>query len=362
MNFFRWRRLSWGVRVLSVVLLAFAEKGLLPGQAAPPAAQGDHRITLDVVVTDKAGTPIRGLTANDFTVLDNKDPQKLLDFRSVEAKGPTADAVHVVIVVDMINTGFQVVARERSQLSAFLKENGGEMPNPTSIAVMAETGLKVARGSSRDGNALQLAFTKTDSELRSVGRDAGFYGAGERLDKSLDQLRQLASYEAQQPGRKMILFLSPGWPLFPMAGDQADLKQRTQVFNELVRFTNGLRESDIALYTLDPYELGATDPFEYQQFLKPVTQARDAQYGHLGLQVLSVNSGGQVLVSGRDVTGELNRAIRDGAVSYELSFEAAAGERANEHHALQVKVNRPDAVVRTTKGYYAQSPVPAESH
>lgn len=290
-------------------------------------------------------------------MLDNKQPQKLLSFRAVEAKGDSADAAHVLIVVDMINTGFGVVAREREELSEFLKSNGGELQNPTALAVLAESGLKLGGGWTRDGSTLQAAFGKQSGELRTVGRDAGIYGAAERLEMSLNQLAQLAGYEAAQPGRKVILFISPGWPMLYVAGDQSDLKQRTWVFNQVVRLTNGFLDGNITLYVIDPFDLGRTDPFYYQAYLKGVAFPKDAEYPNLALQVLAVHSGGQVLVSGRDVTGELKTAIRDASASYELTFAAAPGDRVEEYHALQVKVDKPDAVVRTTAGYYARANV-----
>jgi hypothetical protein len=141
--------------------------------------------------------------------------------------------------------------------------------------------------------------------------------------------------------------------MLPAAGDQEDLVQRNWVFNTIVEMTNGLREANITLYALNPFELGRTDPFYYQGYLKPVALAKNAEYPNLALQVFAAHSGGQVLVAGRDIKGELNTAIRDASTSYELTFEGAPGDRPNEYHALQVQVDKPDVKVRTTAGYYA---------
>jgi VWFA-related protein len=356
----RWNQAAFAVRVLlglmtvSVALAQTAAKPPvdLPGQAA----NADPRsVTINVAVTDKAGEHIRGLAASDFTVFDNKQALKLTGFRALDNKGPAAEPVHIVIIVDMINTGFDAVARERVELEQFLKEDGGKLANPTSLAVFAESGLKAEKGSTNDGAALLAAFNKTGSELRTVGRSAGFYGAAERLQMSLSQLQQLSAYEAKQPGRKMFLFISPGWPMLARAGDESDFKQRTWVFNTLVRLTDGLREGRITVYTLDPFHLGRTDPFFYQAYLKPVAAAKNAEYPNLALQVLSEHSGGKVLVEGRDIAGELNTAVRDANASYELTFAAAPGDRADEYHALQVQVDKPGVVVRTSAGYYAHT-------
>jgi len=318
-------------------------------------------ISINVVVSDKLGHPVAGLEEGDFTLLDNKQPQKLVRFRALENK---ASPVHVIIMVDMINTGFDAVARERQELEQFLKEDGGELANPTSIGVFADSGLKVGTGSTRDGNALLAAFNKTQSELRIIGRGTGFYGAADMLEMSLSQLGQLAAYEATQPGRKLILVISPGWPLLPRAGDEADMKQRTWVFNSIVQFTNGLREANIALYCLDPFDLGRTNPFYYQGYLKGIPAAKNAEYADLALQVLAEHSGGEVIINGRDITGALNTAVRDASASYELTFEAAPGDRPNEYHALQVQVAKPNVKVRTTSGYYARTPeqMPVNAH
>lgn len=324
-----------------------------PGQPNPNA--DPHSITIDVSVMDKAGEHIRGLSTSDFTLLDNKQPVKFTGFRVLDTKASPADPVHIVIVVDTINTGFEAVAREREELEQFLKEDGGRLAHPTSIAIFADSGIKVEQGSTSDGAALLAALNKLGPELRIVGRNTGFYGAAERLEMSLNQLAQLAAFEAKQPGKKMILFISPGWPIFARAGNEADLKQRTWVFDTLVRLTNGLREANITLYTLDPFELGRTDPFYYQSFLKPVPTVKNAEYPNLALQVLSEHSGGKVLVQGRDITGELNAAVRDANASYELTFSAAPGDRADEYHALQVQVDKPGAVIHTSAGYYAHT-------
>ncbi len=318
---------------------------------APPA--DSNRISIDVVVSDKLGHPVRGLKAGDFTLLDNKAPQKLLSFRALDAETAHADPTSVVVVLDMINGNFSTVARERQDLSRFLKQDGGELANPTTVAIFADRGVKMQQGFTRDGNALDAALSKEQSGLRTVNNSSGFYGAVERLELSLGQLSQLVAYESTLPGRKLILVIGPGWNLFSFAGDQSDMKQRTGVFNSVVQLTNGLREGHIALYCLDPFDLGRTDPFYYQGFLKGVAAPKDAQYPDLALQVLAEHSGGSVIINGRDILGELNTAVRDAAASYELTFESAPSDRPDEYHALEVKVDQPNVTVHTTTSYYA---------
>lgn len=311
-------------------------------------------ITINVQVSDRGGHPVPGLLESDFTLLDNKQPQKLLGFRPVDANTLKIDPAHVIIVVDMINADVLTVAREREEVGRFLKQNGGELANPTTIGVMADSGVKIGPRSTQNGNSLQTAFAQTRSEIRELGRDTGIYGAVERMQRSLQQLNQLLDYEGQQPGRKLLLLVSPGWPLLSVAGEQADMQQRSWVFNRLVHLTNLLREANITLYCIDPHDLGRTNPFEYRGYLKSVTSAKDATYPDISLQVLATHSGGEAMINGRDISGNLEEAVHDASPSYELMFAPAPGDRANEFHALEVRVDKPGLQVRTTTGYYAR--------
>ena len=188
------------------------------------------------------------------------------------------------------------------------------------IAVITDTGLKVQQGSSRDGNAMFANLNGTESELRIIGRSQGFYGAADGFERSLGQLSQLAAIEAKQPGRKLVLFISPGWPMLSWAGLDADLKERAWIFNSIVQLTNGLREARVTLYALDPFNLGRSNPFFYQNYLKGITKVSQAEYPDLSLQVLSEHTGGLVIVNGFDIKGEIDTALRDATGYYTLSF------------------------------------------
>jgi VWFA-related protein len=343
---------------LAMLLLSAAAAQVQGPVQAPPAPTAavppvdPHRISIDVEVTDKSGHVIGGLKPEDFTLLDNKQPTSILDFREIDARD-SSEPVHVIIVIDMINTGFDAVAREREQLGEFLKQDGGRLAHPTTLAMLTEKGIKMQQSSTLDGNVLLASLNGANSELRMVGRSAGFWGAADRLNWSLDQLTQLTAYEAGQPGRKLALFISPGWPMLAWAGVDATDKQRKWVFNAIVGLTNGLREADMTLYSLDPFQLGRTDPFYYQNFLKPVASQNKAEFGNLGLQVLAQHSGGLVQVMGMDILGELNTAMRDASACYRLTFAAPPADRRNEYHELRLQVDKPGAQVRTTAGYYA---------
>jgi len=337
-----------------------AQSANSPAHASPFLADngssaGPHRVSIDIEVTDKPGHHISGLRAQDFTLFDNKRASNILDFREVDSRNSTADPVHVVIVIDMINTGFDVVAREREQLGEFFKQDGGRLAHPTSIAILTEKGIQIEKASTTDGNSLLASLNDSKSGLRMIGNSAGFYGAVDRMNWSLSQLSELAAYEATQPGRKLAFFISPGWPMFAWAGIDPTDKELNWTFNSIVELSNGLREAHLILYAIDPFELGRTNPFYYQSYLKGVPTANKAEYGDLALQVLAVQSGGTVQVTGMDIKGEINNVVRDTNAYYTLSFDVPPADRTNEFHDVHLQVDRPDTVVRTTTAYYANT-------
>jgi VWFA-related protein len=330
----------------------------LARQNAVPAAQtpgmSDDRITLDVVVRDKAGKPVSGMQQQDFTILDNKQPQKILSF---DAATSGSSPVEIVLVVDSVNTSFTNVAYERTQIQKFLGRDGGRLAQPLSLAFFSDAGLVVPTVSSRDGNALIVALNQNATGLRSIRRSQGFYGASDRSQLSLDAIRELAEFAKSKPGRKIVIWVSPGWPMLSGANVQLTAREQQRIFDSIVAISTELRQSGITLYSVDP--LGTSDSVGYQtsnykQFLKGVRSPSQVYFGDLALQVLAYQSGGLVLNSNNDISSEIESCIREANAYYVLSFGASPADGPDEYHALQVKIDHPGLKAQTRSGYYAQ--------
>ena len=329
------------------------------------AQTADRNITLDVVVSDKAGKPVSGLQEQEFTLLDNKQPQKILSFRAIEGVTATPDPpVEVILLTDEVNTSFQNVARERYQIEKFLGQNGGQLAWPVSLVFFSDSGTKMGTAATRDGKTLIAALNANQNVLRTSRRSQGFYGADDRLQLSLRALQQLTEYERTRPGRKLLVWISPGWAYLSGPNVQLSSKDQQGIFNTVVGLANGLRQARITLFSVDP--LGTADAVGvrttyYESFLKGVKKADKVQIGNLSLQVLADQSGGLVLNGSNDAAGEIAKCVADASAYYELAFAGLPGDGPNEYHALEVKVDKPGLKTRTHYGYYAQ-PEPVRPH
>jgi len=205
-----------------------------PNGLAAPAT--NRQITLDVQVTDKSGAPIRGLQEQDFTLLDDKQPQNILSFHAVdgETAATTEVPAEIVLVVDAVNASPQTVGYERQEVKKFLLRDGGRLAHPVSLVVFADGGAKIQNGSSRDGNALAALYDQYETGLRSITRSQGFYGAVERFDLSLKTLMSFAADEKTRPGRKLMIWISPGWPLLTEPNIDVSRKEGREIFGSIV--------------------------------------------------------------------------------------------------------------------------------
>jgi VWFA-related protein len=335
-----------------------------PPAPVPPLAERhptpqpgpDRLITLDVVVTDKAGNPVTGLQHQEFILLDDKQPQTIVSFRAADGSQVDDPPQQVIFLIDAVNSSYRGVDLQRQQLEKYLRENTGPLPVPMSVVFLNDTSTQVQPTPTRDGNVILSALDQNKQGLRTVTRSQGFYGAVDRLQISLKALEELIAHEATQPGRKLMVWLSPGWPLLSGPAVQLSEKDQQMIFQTIVRLSGTMREARLTLYSVDP--LGIDDPlgrsFYYETFVKGVGSANKVQDGDLGLQVLAAQSGGQVLSRNNDVAKSIANCTADAKAFYTISFNAPRADHPNEYHSLQVKVDKPKLTARTRTGYYAQ--------
>ncbi|HEY3990366.1 MAG TPA: VWA domain-containing protein [Acidobacteriaceae bacterium] len=328
----------------------------------PPPNPGvsEGKIKLDVLVTDGSGNAIAGLQQGDFTLLDNKKPQPILSFRAVDGitgNGTAADPpVEIILLIDMANNLLHNVAYERYQIDKFLKQNGGKLAQPVSLMVLSDLGVKAQPQPSVDGNWLAAGLDRLETSIHTIPV-AGGYDAIERMDLSLRALRRIAATEGQKPGRKMLIWIGPGWPMLENPSYIDSEKVRRNRFSAIVELTRQLREARMTLYSIDAIDPGSPAQLRsdyYKNFLKGVKSASQAESGALSVPVFAVHTGGRVYHSSGDLTTLLNGCVAEAKAYYIVGFDPPAAEHVDEYHELAVRLDKPGMTAHTNTGYYAE--------
>jgi VWFA-related protein len=356
------------VKKFVCVFFAALAAGLLPAAAQqspasapqPSASASSPGIRLDVVVDGKSGQPVTNLHQQDFTILDNKSPRPITSFKVVTA---AEEPVSVFLFLDAVNTPYELVASMRNATESFLKKNEGALADPTAIAVLTDDGVQLPKTFSTNGMALSDDLEHRQIGLRQITRSTQ-WSAAERLKISITALHQLTTVAARLPGRKIILWISPGFPLISGPRVYLTSKEEQQIFGDAVYFSGELRQHDITLYNINP--VGTSESLfsanYYENFVKGIVRPEDAQLADLSIQVLSAQSGGLTMVSDNDVADMIRKCIADAHSWYELSIDPPPPDKPNEYHRIEVKLAQPGLIARTRTGYYSNPTAVAPSH
>jgi len=330
-----------------------------PKPAAPQSVViAAGRLRLDVTVTDAGGKPVPGLGPQDFKVLDNNAARRILTFRSYDGISVKPEPpVEVILVIDTANLPFQQVAFVRDEVAKFLGENGGRLAEPVSIMLLSDAGLRVQPRPSTDGRALLGVLNEVKGSIHTINAAQGSEGDLERFQLSVRQLSTIAENEALKPGRKLLIWVGPGWPMLDSNKYMFSEKDQKRYFDSIVELSTKLREGRVVVDSVAPAAstmvsgLGTT---LYQDFLKAVRTARQADSGNLALKVLATQSGGLVLGPDNDLAGQIDRCVAEANAFYTLTFDPGYAATPNEYHDLKVELDQTGLTARTRTGYYNQ--------
>jgi VWFA-related protein len=344
--------------IIALVAAPLAPPLISSAQLSPPnvpplgAPSSSRSIKLDVVVNAKSGAPVTNLGRQDFTILVNKSPRPITSFRVLT---PHEEPAEVIIFLDAVNTPYELVAAMRNATEKFLKSNGGALSHPTSIAVLTESGVQFQNDFSTDGMALSDDLEHRQIGLRLIPK-ASQWSDSDRLKICITALHQLALFASSLPGRKIILWVSPGFPLISGPA-YASLTQKAEqeIFGDVTYFSSALRQNNITLYDINPFGTSQMmlSANYYQNFVKGVARYEDAQLADLSIQVLSAQTGGLDLVSNNDIPGQIAKCLLDADSWYEITFDPPSADKPNDYHRIEVKLAQPGLVARTRTGYYS---------
>jgi VWFA-related protein len=255
------------MRLTTPLLLLFAIA--LPTLAQTPAGtikSQSEMVLVPVVVADKSGKHIGGLTRDDFSIFESGKERPLAVFEEVLAQPVVvrpppstgtefsnqlgADAVKrsTILVLDALNTGFLDQSFAREELLKFLstRVEGNE---PMALLVLDARGLRVIHGFTTSPRVLVSALKKISGtispedkwmselsvadiasrDLESQGLESFISGSAqvhnsflqrENISTTLQALQHLSESFAGVPGRKSLIWITAGFP-FAVGGDGA---------------------------------------------------------------------------------------------------------------------------------------------
>jgi VWFA-related protein len=358
-----------------------------PAQTNPnaPALKVTSRVVqVNVIVQDKNGQPVTGLTRDDFTILDQGQTQTIASFAEqtnrVTAAMASASAANTfsnraqerygappnvsVILIDSLNMldNYGEVSRSnmsmaRAQVVKFLAKVQPQdrvalyflsnkiyilhdFTNNTAELLRAMDIISHLQMDQPNATpAMDFALNAPNSRMMDPGWAREGISRGTEVDKtnrvkqSAAALEAIAKHLAGIPGRKNLIWISGCFPflIYTIVGP---LSFDSQI-SEAARV---LSDANVAVYAVDARGLtvGKPDP----QTVNTMT-------------VLADRTGGRVLHNTNDLSGAIRTAIDDSRVSYVLSYYPDHNKWNGDFREIKVKVNRPGVEVRARRGYFA---------
>jgi len=159
------------------------------------------------------------------------------------------------------------------------------------------------------------------------------------------------------PGRKILVMLSDG---FYLGGNSS-----SQIY-DLRRITDAATRAGVIIYSIDARGLvasppggDASDPGSIDlenPGVRERIESRAIEAKRDGMYSLAHDTGGKAFFNNNDLSLGLQRVLDDNEIYYVLAYEPPESRRDGRFHKIDVKIaGRPDLIVRTRKGYLAET-------
>ena len=287
--------------------------------AVPVLAQQTFKAGVDlvhfsVVVTDKQGSPITGLTAKDFEIVETGKPQTITYFAEGDAEdGDNAEALplHLGLALDTSGSMEKDISDVRTAVIKFLNANESAVDV---TLVDFDTEVRIARYAASD-------YARLIERIRGRKPEGwtAFY----------DALGVYLSGAANQTGQKILLVYTDG-------GDT----RSAMTYQELADL---LKASDVTVYAIGYLEQYTSSARNEQRML---------------LQRLAALTGGQAFfpTSLKELDTVYGNIQREIAARYSLGYVSSDVRTDGAWRKVEIRLKRPDlkaAKLRTRGGYFA---------
>lgn len=325
-------------------------------------------VYLDVTVLDKKGHVVTsGLTKDDFTILDNKAPQRIFSFEAPQAHALPADssdenisgnAPITIFVLDRLNSGAMYFADILQETERYLHKQPAQLSSPAEIMVLDNKSLEMIQGLTRDRGELLDALKHLPNALPT--KLNGQF-AFERMIQSSEALQEIALENQGMPGRKNVIWIGHGGPgvNFRAIGLAMGPKQK-ESFKAYAHFTaNLLVEARVTLYVIVPgVHPPVPQPFRTISALEDpsLLESGDPFSDDMNFGVFALETGGEYFYN-RNYAGPLiDESLRLASNYYTLTYRPQSIDRDGKFRHVQVALRDRDLHAVTKDGYYAPEP------
>jgi VWFA-related protein len=358
------------VASLALVAVAYARQD----RGAPPVTfrSSVDAIQLDVSVLDGHRHPVQGLTAADFTVLEDGKPRPIRSFEAVEVpprvapsgawmrdvapdvvtNAPLKGRVLGIVIDDgslRQNGGLWGVQKTRAIAKAAIDELGAEDIATVVFTMYNHSAQGFTRDRQRLLNAIDAASIMPRCEPGSPNCDFSQTGWCYCGECSVEALERVAAALVSFPDRrKTLLYISTGVGLasgvaeglqsglpaaFSSVGAACDGRKTDWVIKALRQASLG----NVAVQAIDPNGLCGSDCTSFPETLKAIAQA----------------TGGRAVVQNNDAEREVPALFVESSAYYLLGVETSVTRDDGRFHLIEVRVDRPGVTVETRHGYVA---------
>lgn len=336
-------------------------------QAAPSTPtfrMNSTLVFLDVTVLDKSGHPVvTGLTQNDFTITEDKKPQRIFSFEApqthltkakISDENPDGKAPVTIIVLDELNSSFANFAYIRYEVRQFLNRQPERLASPAELMVVGNDSLEMIQGYTRSRADLMNALQHLPAALPYKQMNGAFFW--DRFAQSMDALQQIALQNKGIPGRKNIIWVGHGGPGINLVPLDLPPKAEDELKQYVHSTTNMLVDSRISLFVIYP-GLSSRHSAISMSAMEADADIGDGDddpfSGDINFGVLVNETGGKLFFNRNDVDAEIARSEQMGANYYTLTYQPEQGEQDGKFRRIRVTLRDPNLRAVTKAGYYA---------
>ena len=351
--------------VCALVLLGVISIHRVRAQEQQPSGTPTIKVTsalvfLDVTVLDKKGHPVvSGLTKDDFTITEDKEPQTIVSFEAPEVlvgradpedANPSGKAPATILVMDQLNSRWEDFAYIREEVERFLKAQPQRLPSPTELLVVGNESLEMLKSFTQSKEDLLEALKHFPSALPYKINPV--FG-GERFGESLDALQQIALQNKGVPGRKNIVWVGHGSPNLYLESLVFSEKLLGELKQYVHSTTNMLVDARISLFVIYPGLPVRGNVMSFSAAQAGIDIGDDPFAGDVNFGIFANETGGKLFYNRNYVDTEIKESEQMGAQYYTLTYQPREVDPDGRFRRVRVTLRDVNLRAVTKAGYYA---------